>query len=392
MTRSSAQPQANATRRRRRGRGEGGIYQEADGSWRASLNLGTSNGKRQRRVFRGKSRNDVRQKLLAAQQIVAGGLPLPGARLTVGGFLDRWLEEVVKPKNRPLTYVAYKSKVDLHITPALGLRLLVKLTPDDVQSFLNAKSKTKLSPRMVRELRGVLRTALNRAMKWGLVLRNVAALTDAPRVEDGTVTVLAPDDARALLHAARGDRLEALYTVALAVGLRRGEALGLRWQDVDLDAGDLHVRKQLQRIDGRLELQEPKTRKARRSVALPGIAVTALREHRRRQAAERLATGPAWTDSGLVFTSEIGTPMDPDNLKRSWYALRKRAGLDTMRFHDLRHACATLLLAQGVHPRVVMETLGHSQIAVTMNVYSHVLPVLQREAADALDAALAGVS
>jgi len=242
---------------------------------------------------------------------------------------------------------------------------------------------------MVREIRGILRTALNRALKWGLVSRNVAALTDAPRAEAKDVTVLTPDQARSLLEAARGNRLEALFTVALALGLRRGEALGIRWQDIDVDAGTLQVRQQLQRIGGKLELVEPKTRKARRTVALPSIAVAALRAHRARQNAERLALGEAWVDSGLVFTSEIGTPLDPDNLKRSWYALRERAKLKTLRFHDLRHACATLLLAQGVHPRVVMETLGHSQIGVTMNVYSHVLPMLQREAADALDAALA---
>ncbi len=175
----------------------------------------------------------------------------------------------------------------------------------------------------------------------------------------------------------------------LALGLRRGEALGLRWQDVDPDGAVLHVRQQLQRIEGKLELREPKTRKGRRTVALPAVAVAALRAHRARQNAERLALGEAWADRGLVFTSEGGTPIDPGNLKRSWHALRKRAKLDGLRFHDLRHGCATLLLAQGVHPSVVMETLGHSQISVAMNVYSHVLPMLQREAVDALDAALA---
>ena len=195
-------------------------------------------------------------------------------------------------------------------------------------------------------------------------------------------------EAKALLAAARDDRLYAYWTVALGVGLRRGEALGLRWCDLDLDAGILRVCQTLQRAGGRLVLVPPKTERSRRSVPLPTVAVTGLREHRRAMAIEALARGQALDDEGLVFTSTVGTPLEPRNLNRAFDALLGRAGLRHVRLHDLRHTCATLLLAQGVPARVVMEILGHSAIAVTMNTYSHVVPSLQREAAQRMDDAL----
>jgi len=186
----------------------------------------------------------------------------------------------------------------------------------------------------------------------------------------------------------RGHRLEALYTIAITVGLRQGEALGLRWQDVDLDAGSLRVRHSLQRIEGRLQLVEPKTERSRRTVSLPGVVVSALREHRVRQLQERLLAGSRWQESDYVFTSTIGTPLDGVTVTHRFQETLRRLGMPHQRFHDLRHACASLLLAQGVSPRVVMETLGHSQISVTMNVYAHVIPALQRDAADRMDALL----
>lgn len=216
------------------------------------------------------------------------------------------------------------------------------------------------------------------------------------------------------LDAVHGDRLEALYSVALAVGLRQGEALGLHWQDVDLDQGLLRVRLTLQRIKdldaadddraptaggatpprrprSRLVLAEPKTERLRRVIALPAVTLAALRRHKLVQLRERKWVGSRWQEHGLVFTSTIGTPLEPRNVTRLFHQHLEPANLPRVRFHDLRHTCASLLLAQGVHPRVVMETLGHSQIALTMYTYSRVLPALQREAAAQMDALLIGV-
>jgi integrase len=200
---------------------------------------------------------------------------------------------------------------------------------------------------------------------------------------------MSPEQARAFLDLVRGDRLEALYTVALAIGLRQGEALGLQWNDIDLDTGTLSVRHALQRIGGKLQLVEPKTRLSRRTIAMPPIVVTSLRAHRARQLQERLWAGSRWQEGNYVFASRIGTPLDGTNVTHGLQATLIAAGLPRQRFHDLRHACASLMLAQGVHPRVVMETLGHSQISLTMNTYSHVIPSLQREAADRMEEVLA---
>jgi integrase len=222
-----------------------------------------------------------------------------------------------------------------------------------------------------------------------MVHYNAAAMVSPPRGTRREARALSPEEARCLLDAARGDRLEALYSVALAMGLRQGEALGLKWGDIDLDTGVLRVRRASQRIPHQgTQLVETKTPRSRRALVVPPIVISALRAHRARQAMERLAAGDHWVDLDLVFPSERGTLADGPNVTHRFHKLLKRAELPPMRFHDLRHACASLLLVQGVHPRVVMEALGHSQISLTMNTYSHVLPALQREAADRMEAIL----
>ncbi len=279
----------------------------------------------------------------------------------------------------------------LYLTPALGRHQLAKLQPEHVQTLMNqmleagGKDGQGLSPRTVQRARAVLRRALNQALKWGMVPRNVATLVDPPRSRTPRFTTLRPEQGRVLLDAARGDRFEALYRVALSLGLRQGEALGLRWEDVELQAGTLRVAVALQRFDGKLQLVEPKTDRSRRVLSVPTALVSALKAHRARQLQERLLAGDRWRDSGLVFTSRIGTPLEPRNVTRAYKALLTRAGLPDIRFHDLRHSCASLLVAQGLHPRVVMETLGHSQISLTMNTYAHVLADVQREAAVTMD-------
>jgi integrase len=198
-----------------------------------------------------------------------------------------------------------------------------------------------------------------------------------------------PEEARQFLTAVRGDRLEALYSVALTMGLRQGEALGLRWQDVDLAMGYVHIKKQLQRFDGKLQLVEPKTPRSRRALALPASIVAALREHKKHQLDERHAAGERWQDSDLVFTTDRGRPIDGTVVSHHFHRVLDRAGLAQRRFHDLRHSCATLLLVQGVSARVVMDVLGHSQIALTMNTYTHVIPELRKEAPERMEALIA---
>jgi integrase len=337
--------------------------------------------------FLTRTRSAVRDRLRGALDPEAGSTRAEGTELTVGTFLEAWLTEVARVTVRPRTYVSYRYVVGLHLVPALGDLVLAALSPADVQAFLNAKSASGLSPRTVGYLRGVLRGALGHAERTDLVTRNVARLARPPRIPRRRVSPLSVEQVRTFVAAIAGDRLEALYLVALGVGLRQGEILGLRWSDVDLDGGTLTVRHALARIDGRLELVEPKSATSRRVVPLPGFVRDALVAHRRRQAAEPLSLRPDAPDpfADLVFMTTHGTPLDGITITRRFQRILADAGLPRQRFHDLRHACASLLLAQGVPARVVMETLGHSEISLTLNTYSHVMPSVGREAAERMD-------
>lgn len=281
-----------------------------------------------------------------------------------------------------------------YIEPEIGRTPLTRLSPQQVQGLLNRLLREgRLSPTTVRYVHAVLRAALNQAVRWRFTHYNPAALVPAPRPARHQVPVISADAAGRVLAAVHGHRLEALVSVALAVGLRQGEALGLKWEDVDFEAGQLRVRHSLRRVSKQgLQLTETKTPRSRRMVALPASIVAALRSHKARQSEERLLAGESWRETGFVFTSEIGTPVDGSSVTRRFQRLLAQAGLPRLRFHDLRHGCASLLLAQGVHPRVVMETLGHSQIALTMNTYSHVIPALQREAADRMEDVLGSIT
>jgi integrase len=374
----------------KRGQNEGSIFKRQDGRWVAVLNLGYKTGKRHRKHFYGETRREVQERLTAALRANQQGLPVAPEKQTVSQFLVRWLEKSVKPNVRPRTYEGYEGHVRLHIVPAIGRSRLAKLAAQDVEALMNDMRSHDYSERTIQYTLTVLRQALGRAHKWGLVSQNVATLVDRPKARRPEVQPFNPDQARTFLAAIKGDRLEALYTVALAVGLRKGEALGLHWDEVDLDAATLRVRKALQRVNGSLQLVEPKSARSRRTISIPEIAVASIRLHRARQLQERLLAGSRWQERGLVFTSTIGTPFDPRNVNRHFSRALKRASLPHQRFHDLRHGCATLLLAQGVHPRIVMEIMGHSQISLTMDTYSHVIPEMQQQAASEMDNILTG--
>lgn len=273
----------------------------------------------------------------------------------------------------------------------MGRVPLLKLTAEQLQRLLNEKRASGLSASTVQRIHATLRRALNLAGRWGAVPRNVATPVDVPKGEKSKPKPLNVREAQALIRAARGTRLEALVTLALATRLRKGKLRGLRWEDVDLEVGKLTVRGQLQRIRGDVKIVPTKSDRSNRTLNLPGFVTKSLRRHQERQADERTLADENWIDWDVVFASPVGTPMEERNVTRQFHRLLGSAGLRPIRFHDLRHSCASFLYAQNIHPRVVVETLGHSQISVTMDLYGHMLPSLQEEAAEKFDRLL-GVS
>jgi integrase len=370
----------------RRGNGEGAIYQrDSDGKWCASVDLGWIDGKRRRKVIYGRTRKEVADKLKALHRDQASGVNLTPSQQTVKQFLENWLEESVKRKVRVRTHEKYTQDVKRHIIPALGRLQLSRLSPDHVQRMLNNLADKGLSHRTMRNVRATLRAALNQALRYGYVMRNVATLVDIPGEITFAPQPLSYKQTRLLLAAVEGDRLEALYRIALGLGPRKGEILGLRWEDLDLEAATMRICGSLQRQKGKLERSATKTEASVRTIALPPSLVDLLKQHRANQAIEA-GSVDHWTSSGMVFTSRIGTPLSPEALSEHFKALLATAELPTtVRFHDLRHTCATLMIKQSIHPRVVMEILGHSQISTTMNTYGHVLPEVQRDAVNVLD-------
>jgi len=360
----------------KRGNGEGSIGQYK-GRWVARYTL--PNGRR--RAVYGTTRAETAQKLAAAIRNRDAGITALDERTTVEAFLLQWLELSVKGRNRPSTHMAYASHVRVHLVPALGSTPLARLTPADVERFMATKLAAGLSPSTVARIRATLRRALTVALRQGMVVRNAAALADPPRNQPREFTPLSRDEARAFLETIRGHRLEALFVVALTTGLRQGELLGLTWDGVDFPRRRITVRQALQRIGGEPTLVEPKTAKSRRTITVPPVAMELLRSQHDWHTAMQSTTDEPWNRLGLVFTSVTGTPLDGSNVTHVFQRMLSQAGLPRIRFHDLRHTCASLLLAQGTHMRVIMEQLGHSQISLTMNTYSHVMPEALDDAA-----------
>jgi integrase len=371
-------------------KGRDGITQLGDGRWQGRVTVGYKDGKQVRKPVYGKTYEECRGRLITLQHDLQRGIPPADDRVTVKQYLEGWLRDAAKPSVRPRTYESYAHIVNAHIIPTLGRITLTKLTPQHVRSLMNAKAEAGLSPRTVTYIRAVLRIALSQAVLDGAVERNAAALTKPPKQERHEVQPLTLPELKTFLGVTRGDRDEALFLAAAALGMRKGELLGLRWQDVDLDAGTLTVRLQAQRIGGQKVLVPPKTKKSRRTVALPAVVGDALRRHRVRQLEERLIAGSRWVDLDLVFPSTIGTIAESPNVTYVFHEALRRAGLPRMRFHDLRHTAASLMLAQDVNPKVMQEVLGHSQLSMTMDLYSHLMPAAKKDAADRMDALLTG--
>ncbi len=371
--------------RQRRGNGTGGVTRRKDGSWMARYTVQTATGRKRKVIYAG-SHEEARRKLAEAIADRDKGLAYDSGGLTMDEYLARWLEDSVRGSVKVTTAHSYGSLVKNHVSPTLGKTKLSALTPAHVQNLYRRKLDEGLAPKTVKYIHTTLHRALKQAVRWGLVPRNAAAEVDPPRVRTPEMRPLSPLQARKLLEAARSDRLEALYLLAVTTGMRQGEMLGLGWEDADLEAGVVRVKRTLTLARGGPRLTEPKTRGSRRSVRLTASAVEVLERHRERQQNERSAAGEGWAEHGLVFTTRVGTPIRRDKLHaESWKPLLKRAGLPDTRFHDLRHTCATLLLTKDVHPKIVSEMLGHSSIAITLDTYSHVIPGMQEAAASAME-------
>jgi integrase len=365
---------------RRRPTGSGSIYRRKDGRYEAAVWVTTPAGQRRRKRVYGRTYEEAHEKYVDLLRQVQRGVPVATRSQRLADYLKYWLEEVAKPNVRGTTYAKYEMFVRLYLVPGLGRKSLEKLTTADVRTFLNTQRESGQSLHKLQAMHAVLRNALQNAMREDLLTRNVAALVRAPQPAAREFTPWSVDDAVTFLGAAAGHPLHAAFVLVITLGLRRGEVLGLGWEHVDLEAGTVRIRRQLQRVGGELRLGDVKTRRSGRVVPLPDLCVRALRRRKADQAADRLAAGDGWVDNGLVFTTKHGTPIEPRNMARAFDLLSEKAGLRRIRLHDTRHTCASLLAAAGVHPRTVMSILGHSQIAVTMNFYTHVTTEEQRTA------------
>jgi integrase len=373
---------------RKRGNGEGSITRRKDGLYMARYTVETAIGAKRKTLY-GKTRGEVSEKLTKAMADRDEGLVFDADNLKVGEYLERWLVDSVLDTVRPTTYERYEQIVRIHVRPALGSVKLKNLTPVHVRGLYREKLEAGLSARTVQYIHVTLHKALKQAVQDGLIPRNATEAVKAPQVRREEMRPLSGDQVKVLLEVARGDRLEALYVLAIHTGLRQGELLGLKWEDVDLESGTLRVRRTLVTAKAGPVLTAPKTKGGRRSVKLTQGAVEALRSHLKHQLQEIDRAGSLWRENGLMFASESGEPLDRRYLTSCRYkALLKRAELPMIRFHDLRHTCATLLLSKNVNPKIVSEMLGHASIAITLDTYSHVLPNMRDQAAAAMEEAL----
>ncbi len=371
------------------GRGANGrstIVKQKDGRWHGFVSMGAKDdGTRDRRHVSATSRAAAvgKVKELEAKRD-AGAVSITSKPMLLEEWLDYWVNNIASVRVRARTLISYRSMIRMHLKPYIGKRRLDQLQPEHLEQTYKKLLDKGLSPATVLRVHRMLHRALKIAMQRERVGRNVATLVEPPRQErPKTPQPLDVDECKRVLAAAEGLRNSARWTVALALGLRQSEALALQWKDIDFDRGTLSVRRGLHRVPGQgLVFTEPKTDRSRRTIAVPVPLIEALRRQRAAQNEERLLAGTEWDDWDLVFAQPNGRPLDKHSDYEAWTKLLKNAGVRHIRLHDGRHTAATLLLTAGVHPRVVMELLGHSQMRTTTDIYSHVMPALAQEAAD----------
>jgi len=370
--------------RKRAANGEGSIFLRRDGRWCGALYVTEADGRRVRRRIYGKTRKEVEAKMVELRSKAETGVPLTPVHLTVEAYLNEWLSQVVVQRVRPNTLAAYAFYTDRYLVPDLGSRRLGRLTAREVRLYLDTLRRRGVGVRSIRYVHATLRAALEDAMREELLEKNVAKLVRPPSVVKVERAPLTVEEIRSFMKSTRDDRLHAMFVTLAVLGLRRSELLGLRWEDVDLVGGTMQVRRGLHRIDGKLRVMPTKTHRSRRTIPLPGPVLARLRVHLSQQERERLQLAERWPDSGFVFTTPIGTPIDPDNFSKTVRAAMTKAGVRVVRLHDFRHGCVSVLLGLGVPPRTVMEIAGHSALEMTMNVYGHVTLDDKRDALDKL--------
>jgi len=387
----------------KRGQGEGTIVKRPDGRWMAQISTGHDplTGKLKRVTYYGKTRQEVAEKLAKAQHEKNTGAFVEPNKITVGQWLDRWLIDYMKPL-RLTTWNSYEALIRQHIKPAAGGIPLTKLTPGDLQRFYNSKlekgrldGEGGLSARTIRYLNTIIHAALKQAMREGLVYRNVAEAVTLPKQQKKELKPLTGEQTQKMLVVAKGERLYPAFLTAVYTGLRRGELLALRWQDVDLEKQTIKVRQSVSRtyVKGaktktRLICQEPKTELSKRTIPIPDEVMAALKEHKKKQNEEKLFLGQAYQNDGLVFATEEGKLIEPRNLARKFETLLRAAGLPKIKFHGLRHGFATMLLEANEHPKNVQILLGHSTITTTLDIYSHVDIDIKKKAVEKISAIL----
>jgi integrase len=366
----------------------GHITKRGKNSYTIVLSLGNdpATGKRKQHWESVKGTKKEAEKRLSEllSQLDTGGFVKP-SKITLGEYLERWLEDI-RPSLAPSTSQTYQFFVNRHIKPTLGQIPLTQLRPEHLQHLYSDKLTTGLGQRSVRYIHITLHKALKSAVKLGMIARNLADAVNPPRVQRPELRTWDEDDIQTFLEYAKDSPYYTLFFTALYTGMRRSELLALRWGDIDFIMGQVHVNRSLHYLKaGEVEFRQPKTASGRRSIALPASAILTLTEHMEKQKLERAMLGIPLTDSGLVFSSPEGKPLLPDTVTHAWNNLVRRIGLKPISLHSCRHTHASLLLKQGIHPKVVQERLGHSSIHTTIDTYSHVAPGLQEAAAKRFD-------
>jgi integrase len=364
----------------RRAKGDGALYKRKDGRWVGEYDVETDTGRKRRYVY-GKTRKEAAKKLREAMADRDAGFTFDAVSLTLSDYLTQWLNDSVRGSVKASTFAKHEIMVRVHILPVLGQVKMKALTPTHMQRLYRQKLDAGLSLSSVECIHRTLSKALRTAVRWSLISCNPCLAVDPSRPTRAEIRPLNAEHVKVLLRAAKDNPLFALYQTAITTGLRMGELLGLCWDDLDMGRGVLRVNRTLTRIKGGPSFDSPKSAKGQRSVRLTPATVAALDQHRQRQREAGL-----WKDDGLVFCSRNGTPLNPSNVRnRSFRPLLRKAGLPDTTFHAAtRHTCATLLLAEGVHPKVVQELLEHAQITLTLDTYSHVLPDMQAGAVEAM--------
>jgi len=368
----------------------GHIVKRYKGSYTIVLNLGIDpQGRRKQQWLSVKGTKKEAERRLSEllHQLDTGTFMKPG-KTTLAEYLERWLKDYAKPNLSPRGFERYASIIRKHIIPDMGSITLTQLRSEHLQKLYAAKLNSGLSALTVRYIHVVIHKALQTAIKWGLVSRNVADGVDVPRARRSEMQTWNEGDITLFLEAAKTTPYYALFYTALYTGMRRSELLGLKWNDVDLILGEVSVTRSLHHLrDGSYIFTEPKSAKSRRTIALPPSAILTLREHHEKQKLERVMLGIPLTDDDLVFSQFDGKPLRPNTITRAWTMLAARCGVKVIRLHDARHTHASLMLKQGIHPKIVQERLGHATIAITLDTYSHVAPGLQEAAAKRFDEA-----